>query len=283
MYIFEKITSDNRIRIITGIILIAAIIGIIVLSAQAYVKSTSDENAVSTLQEQIATLKSDVSAAETKLTVLSSQFDDAEGHIASSDYQQDSDINILQEGLTAVSNEISSLNSQMSSLVSQMSGIQAEVISDDSQISSIEAQLASITSQVSSVSNTAASLQTSLTSLERTVATLSNIVNRLNYPMANPVSLFTLKAISQQAGAQTLLYTFTPTVSGYIHITGNSSSTTGYIRISDNSASTSQAYIFGTANTLTIPLTAGHNYSIIFGNTAASGTVNAVLTGIYYY
>jgi peptidoglycan hydrolase CwlO-like protein len=283
MNVIERITASNRTNIIVGIILIVAIIGIIVLSIQAYVKANSDEDTLNLLQQQLTTLKSNVSTTETKLNTLSAQFDDAEGHIASSDYEQDSDIDVLQEGLTAANNEISSINSQISSILSQISGLQAEDISDNSQISSIRAQLTSLTSQLSSVSNTTASLQTSLTSLERTVATLSSIVNSINYPFTNPATLFTSKSISQVAGSQTVVYTFTPTISGYVYITGNSSSSTGYIRIADNSTSATQAYAFGTANNLSIPLTAGHNYSILFGNSATSGTVTAVLTGSYYY
>jgi hypothetical protein len=207
----------------------------------------------------------------------------AEGQVASISEQRDLDVATLQEGLTAADSQISSLSSQIGSVLSQFSAIQAEVISDNSQISSIEAQLASLTSQMSSVSGSVASLQTSLTSLEKTVATLSSIVNRLNYPLSNPIALFTSKTISQVAGAQTLLYTFTPTYSGYIYISGNSNSTTGYIRVADNSTTTYQTYAFGTANALTIPLSAGHNYSVYFGNTEASGTISAVLSGIYYY
>ena len=283
MNVIERITASSRTNIVVGIILIVAIIGIIILSIQAYVKANSDEDTIHLIQQQLATLKSNVSTTETKLNTLSAQFDDAEGHIASSDYEQDSDIDVLQAGLTAANNEISSINSQISSILSQISGLQSEEISDDSQISSIKAQLASLSSQLSSVSSTTASIQTSLASLERTVATLSRIVNSLNYPLTNPVLLFTSKTISQVAGSQTLVYTFTPTVSGYLYITGNSSSSTGYIRITDNSTSATQAYIFGTANTLNIPLTAGHNYSILFGNSATSGTVTAVLAGTYYY
>jgi uncharacterized coiled-coil protein SlyX len=276
MNVRERITTSNRTNLIIGIILIVAIIAIIILSIQAFFKVNSDEDTINLLQQQLATVKTDLTAAKTQLAALSSQFDDAEGHIASSDYEQDADIDILQEGLTTANKELSSINSQISGILSQVSGLQAKDISDDSQISSIMAQL-------SSVSNTTASIQTSITSLERTVATLSSIVSGLNYPLTNPAILFTSKSISQVAGSQTLVYTFTPAFSGYVYITGNSSSSAVYIRITDNSTSGTQVYAFGTGKTLTIPLSAGHNYSILFGNSAASGTVTAVLTGTYYY
>ena len=278
-----KETAYNRYLLAFGIILIIAIIGIIVSIVLIFARTGADEDTISTLRGEVAALESQLSTAQAELDLLASQVLGAEGRVASISEQRDLDVATLQEGLTATSNQISTLNSQMSSIVSQLSGIQAEVIADNSQISSIEAQLASLTSQLSSLSNTAASLQTSLTSLEKTVATLSSIVNRLNYPLSNPVALFTSKSIYQAAGAQTLLYTFTPTLNGYINITGNSNSSTGYIRITDNSTTATQTYDFGTTNTLTVPLTAGHNYSIFFGNTAPSGTVSAVLTGIYYY
>lgn len=278
-----KTTNYNRYLLAFGIILVVAIIGIIVSIVLTFARTGSDEENLSTLRGEVAALESQISAAEAELDSLASQVMGAEGKVASISEQRDIDVAILQEGLTTANNQISSLSSQVSSVLSQISGLQAEVISDDTQISSIEAQLVSLTSQLSSVSNTAASLQTSLTSLENKVTSLTSIVNSLKYPLSNPVTLFASKSISQAAGAQTLLYTLTPTTNGYIQITGNSTSATGYIRIIDNSTSATQVYAFGTVNNLTIPMAAGHNYSVYFGNTAASGTVNAVLTGIYYY
>jgi peptidoglycan hydrolase CwlO-like protein len=273
----------NRYLLAFGIILVVAIIGIIVSIVLTFARTGSDEETISTLRGEVAALESQLSTAQTKLDSLAVQVVGAEGRVASISEQRNSDVAALQGELTAATDQIASLGSQISSVLSQLSGLQAEVISDDSQISSIEAQLASLNTQLSSVSSTAASLQTKLTSLEKTVTTLSGIVNRLNYPLANPVALFISRSVNQSAGAQTLLYTFTATYNGYVYITGNSNSTTGYIRIVDNSTTASQTYAFGTSNTLTIPLTAGHNYSIYFGNTAASGTVSAVLSGTYYY
>lgn len=278
-----KETTYNRYLLAFGIILVIAIIGIIVSIVLTFARTGSDEETISTLRGEVAALENQLATAQTELNSLAVQVMGAEGRVASISEQRSIDIAALQEGIATANTQISSLGSQISGALSQLSGLQAEVISDDSQISSIEAQLASLNSQLSSVSSTAASLQTRLTSLEKTVTTLSSIVNRLNYPLVNPVALFTSKSVSQAASTQTLLYTFAPTLSGYIQITGNSNSSTAYIRITDNSTSTSQNYAFGTANTLTIPLTAGHYYSFVFGNTAASGTVSAVLTGIYYY
>lgn len=278
-----KTTAYNRYLLAFGIILIIAIIGIIISIVLTFARTGADEDTISSLREEVLALESQLSTAQTELDSLASQVTGAEGRVASISEQRDLDVATLQEGLTAANNQISSLGSQISSVLSQLSGLQAEVISDDSQISSIEAQLSSLTSQMSSVSSSVASLQNSLTSLEKTVATLSSIVNRLNYPLTNPVALFTSKSVTQAAGTQTLLLTFTPIYSGYIYISGNSNSATGYIRITDNSTTTTQTYAFGTVNAFTVPLTAGHNYSIFFGNTAVSGTVSAVLSAIYYY
>ena len=68
-----------------------------------------------------------------------------------------------------------------------------------------------------------------------------------------------------------------------IYISGTSNTTTGYIRVTNNTTSGSQTYAFGTGNTITVAVTAGHNYSIRFGNTAPSGTVTATLSAVYYY
>ncbi len=114
-------------------------------------------------------------------------------------------------------------------------------------------------------------------------ATLSATYYPTSSMTSNSATLFSSQTISQAHGTQTLLYTFTPPYSGYIYISGTSSSTTGYIRITNNTTSSSTNYAFGTGTTITAPVTAGYSYSIRFGNSDASGTITATLSAIYYY
>jgi uncharacterized protein YlxW (UPF0749 family) len=283
MNIIEKIFANKHTNMVIGFIIIIAIVGIIVLSIQAYVKSTSDENTINTLQGQIQVLESQLSSTKAQLITLSAKIEDTEGHIASSDYQQDTTITLLQDGLAQTSSDINVLNIQVNSLMENLSRLKTEISNDTASISSIEVQLSSLNSHLSSLSNTTTSLQNKLNSLENTVNSLSNTIKYLIPPATNPVVLFSSQTIYQGAGTQTLLYTFTPPKNGYIYISGSSNSTSTYIGITNNTASTFQNYIFGAGTTLSIPLMAGYNYSIILGNTAPSGTVTAKLTAIYYY
>jgi hypothetical protein len=93
--------------------------------------------------------------------------------------------------------------------------------------------------------------------------------------------LFSSQSISEGPSTYTSVYTFTPISSGPIYISGTSSSTTGYILIVNNSTGDSNTYAFGTINIIAVPLTAGYNYSISFGNQDPSGTITANLTGTY--
>ena len=283
MSIFEKVIASSRTNLVVGIILIIAIIGIIVLSIQAYVKSNADENTISSLQDQLASLENEAKTNEAKLILLSAQLDDAEGHIASSDYQRDADIVLLQESLAETEDNISTINNQITSLSSNVTILQSDINQDASSIASMELQLSSLTSQLSSLNNVVVALQNKLASLEITVDSLVNAAKYPQPPFTNSSVLVSSKTINQNAGTQTLLYTFSPPYNGYVYITGFSNSTTAYVRVVNNTTTAFLDYAFGSGQTFSIPIYAGYSYSIIFGNTASSGTITATLTVIYYY
>jgi peptidoglycan hydrolase CwlO-like protein len=264
---------------IVGIVLIAAIIAIIVLSSLTYVKTVSDENTISMLREQLFALQTQLSTARTELDTLTNKVTVADAQIGSLSDKEASDVSSLQDKLSSANELISSLSSQINSVVSQITSLQTDIYSDTGTIASIQSQLNSIGSQVSTLSSTTTSLQNALTSLENTVDLLIEQVNELTAAATNPVILFSSRAVSQAFGSQTLLYTFTPTYNGYIYI---SSSTTGYIRATNNTTSTYTDYAFGTGTTVSAAVIGGYNYSIRFGNSEASGTITATLTAIYY-
>ena len=285
-----KTTTYNQYLLTFGIILIIAIIGVIGSFVFTFARTGSDEEKISTLREEVVALKSQLSTAESQLSTaqaeldsLASQVMGAEGRVASISEQRDADVATLQEGLTTANNQIDALSSQIGSVLSQLSGLQAEVIADDSNIATLQSQLSSINTQLASLGETTASLGNTLTSLGNTVDSLVSQVNRLTSTATNPVILFSSQAISQAFGAQTLLYTSTPTYNGHFRISGTSSSTTGYIRVTNNSTATYTDYPFGTGTTVTAAVTAGYSYSIIFGNSDASGTITALLSATYNY
>ena len=278
----EENKTYNKTQIIVGIIMAAAIIGIIVLSILTYVKTVSDENTINTLWDQLVALQTQLSNARTELNTLSGQVSVADVKISTLTSKEASDISSLQNELSSATDDISTLTSQINSLVFQISGIQSEITSDAGVIASIQSQLTSINTQLSSLGNTTVSLQNTLTSLKNTVDSLVIQVNNLSSAATNPVTLFSSQPVSQAFGTQTLLATFPPTYSGNVYVSGTSSSATGYIRVTNNNTSAFTIYAFGTGTTITAPVTAGYSYSIRFGNSDASGTITATLSGTYY-
>lgn len=277
----EKATYNWR-NIIVGSILAAAVIGIIVLSILTYINSTADERTIGTLYAKSVSLQNQLSKAESQLALLSSQIAGTEQQISNLRNKEAEDITSLQGDLSTATDQISSLSNQVGSVLSQISSLQADVSLDASNIASLQSQLASINTQLTSLNNTTVSLQSTLTSLGSAVDSLVARVNSLTSTATNPVVLFSSHPVSQTFGTQSLVYTYTPTYNGYFYIGGTSSSTTGYIRISNNSTATYTDYPFGTGTTVTVGVTAGYNYSIIFGNSDASGTITATLSATYY-
>jgi hypothetical protein len=100
-------------------------------------------------------------------------------------------------------------------------------------------------------------------------------------PTAGSINLFVSQAVSQEAGAQTTVYTFTPAYSGNMFINGTSNSLTSYILVVNTKPNTSTIYNFGKGIENKIPLISGNTYLIYFGNHDTSGTITATLTGTY--
>jgi peptidoglycan hydrolase CwlO-like protein len=278
----EKTINYSRTNLIIGIILAVAVIGIIVLSILTFVKTVSDENNINALQDQMVTLLRQLSETRTELNTLSGEISVAYEKIATLTSKENADIAALQDDLSSAADDITSLTNQLSSTAAQVASLQAEVSSDSGTVASLQTQLNSVNSQLSGLATTTTTLQNTLTSLNSTVNSLLLQVKALTSAASNPIALFTSKPISQSAGTQTLLHTFTPSYNGYIYVSGTSNTTTGYIRVTNNTLSTYSDYVFGTGTTITSGVTGGQTYSISFGNTEASGTITANLSGVYY-
>ena len=115
------------------------------------------------------------------------------------------------------------------------------------------------------------------------VNSLKTTVDKLTAPAPHSVILFSSQTISQAFGTQTLLYALTTPYSGFISISGTSSSTTGYIRVTNNTTGFTTYYVFGTGNNVNVTVNAGQRYTLYFGNSDTLGTITATLSAIYFY
>jgi len=283
MTIREKLTSYNWTYITIGIVLTVAIVGSIVLSILTYLKAASDEKTIDTHQRQLVLLEAQLEAARTGLESLSEEVSEAEGKVASVNDQQALSIAILEDELAAANNQVASLTSQLNNVLVQITNLTTEVTSDTSAISVIQTRLSSIVSELSALNTTAASLQSKLTSLENKVNSLKATVDKLTAPITNSIVLFSSQTITQAFGTQTLLYALTTPYSGFISISGTSSSATGYIRVTNNTTGFTTYYVFGTGNNVNVTVNAGQRYTLYFGNSDTLGTITATLSAIYFY
>jgi hypothetical protein len=116
---------------------------------------------------------------------------------------------------------------------------------------------------------------------------ITAVVNATFYPGGsggtNQTTLFSNYAVSQNYGASTTVHNFTASVSGYVTISGTSSSSSSYIEFYNlTSPGSSATQIFGSGTTLNFNVVSGNAYDIKFWNlNSGSGTVTATLTGVY--
>jgi hypothetical protein len=198
----------------------------------------------------------------------------------------DSDISSLEGQLASAKSQIISLQSQTSSDSSKISSLQTQLASANSLISSLEAEITSLKNQVSSASSTISSLESQLSSLSSQITSLQSQVTTLQYYLSSsttPTLIGSSLTVTQSYGQQSLVTSFPASTTGYLYISGYSTSSTGYIYTINSNYGTSSTYTFGTTSTtVTIPVQAGTVY-IYFGNSDSSGTITAYFSSIYYY
>jgi hypothetical protein len=279
----EQGSTYSRNQLIIGAIAAVAIIAIVVLSIMTFVKTVSDENTISTLHEQLVALQTQLSTARGEVDSLAGKVEETDSQLSTLSDKEAADISSLQNDLSSTAGAITELKSQISGTLAQVASLQAEVNSDSGVVASMQTQLSSINSQLTSMSNVIISLQNTLTNLESGIDSLQIQVNALKTGTGSPTTLFTSKPVSQSFGTETiLLYSYIPTQSGYINISGTSSSTTGYIRVTNNTTASFTDYAFGTSNNISALVTGGRSYSISFGNTDVAGTITATLNAVFY-
>jgi chaperonin cofactor prefoldin len=259
------------------IVLVIVIVAFSVLYYQMSSHITNNDSAITTLQNQTTTLQSQLSSTNSQISSLGGE------------------ISTLTNDLTNDGTQISSLNSQLGSANSQITALSQQLDDANTKIGTLQAddsssssQIATLQSQQSSLLNTINSLQSQLTSTQGTVNSLQSeineeqsTINTLTSEINTPVTLFSSQGISQGPNTTTLVYEFTPAYTGYISVSGISSSATGYILIVNNDAGTSSTYAFGTGTTIYVQLVNSDDYSIYFGNRDTSGIITATLSGTY--
>jgi len=279
--------------LVMAVLLVLVIVGSIVFAVQSSNRITANSNNINSTQQTVASLQTQLSSANTTISSLSNQLNAANTQISHLQSQESSDqtqittlqtglkplqtgltsaqstLTSLQTGLTSVTTQVSTLANQLNSANSQITALQGNVSSSSTQISALQTQLSTITSQLTSLQSSVTTLTTEVSNISS--STLTN----------NQIILFTSEGISQTYNTQNLLYTFTPTYSGYVDISGSSSSSTGYIRVTNNSLNSTTTYAFATGTVVTAQLTAGYNYTLYFGNTDTTGTITATLSGFY--
>ena len=135
-------------------------------------------------------------------------------------------------------------------------------------------KLSSVNSKLSTANDEVASLQSKAASLQNIVSLSQSSVE---------LNLFT---VNQPAGSKTAVVTFPANYSGYIVVSGTSTTNNGYAMIEDSNAKytfNAMKFVFsGGAINQTIPVLPG-NITVYFGNTNPFVGATATLTVTYYY
>jgi septal ring factor EnvC (AmiA/AmiB activator) len=262
---------------IISIALIIVVAAFTVLYMQASSRITNNDSTVSDLKDQLTSQQSQLASANTQLASIGGQITTLTSNVASDSSQ-----------ITSLGNQLSSADSQIAAFTKQLNDADSEISALQGQNSSSSSQLATLQGQLSSLQDTLNSVQSQLTSTQGTVNSLQSQINSeestlngITQEINTPVTLFSSRSITQGPNAATLIYSFSPAYSGYVSISGISSSDTGYLLIVNEDADTSATFAFGRGTTVYIPLEGGPDYSIYFGNHDLSGTITASLSGTY--
>lgn len=196
--------------------------------------------------------------------------------------------------IATMQTQVSQLSSQVSTQNSQITKLQSDLTAANASVSSLQTQLTSASTKESSTESSLAAANASISSLQSQLTTANGQVTTLQSQVTdlqnvNNLSQSTIEAssytVSQSAGSETVVSSFTATYPGYILVTGSSTSSTGYIRVVDSYSSyypSSTRYTFGTGTNLIIPVLPGTVY-VYFGNEDASGTPTGYISATYYY
>jgi septal ring factor EnvC (AmiA/AmiB activator) len=262
---------------IVSIALIVVVAAFTVLYFQLNSRTADNNSALATQTAQVASLQSQLSAANSQVSTLGGQVATLSKNLASAD----STISTLSTQLTSVNSQITSLTKQINTTGSQIAALQGQTSSSGSQINTLQTQLGTLQNAINELKSQSVSTQGAITSLQSQLNTAQSTLDTLTQQINTPVTLFAPRSITQAANTNSIVYSFVPAYSGYISISGISSSTTGYITIVNDDLGTSNTYNFGKGTTVYVQLSNSYHYSIYFGNHDVSGTITATLSGMY--
>ena len=258
---------------IVGVILIALIVGVIIGGVQL----SHNINKTNLNGNNIATLQGKLIVSQWGNIIPDRSIENGQysiNCITNTDTSTGTQISALQTSLSSADSQLKALATQLTTFGANVQTLQNSSNTNGTQISSIQ-------SQVTTLQSSLTTLQSTVNSLNTTVSSLSTQINNLSTTINSPVALLTSYAFTQSFGTQTTMTSYTPNYSGYLNITGSSSSATSYIRVNNNNLSTYTDYTFGTGTTINAAVTSGYNYSVIFGNSATTGTINATISVTY--
>jgi cell division protein FtsL len=174
-------------------------------------------------------------------------------------------INNLQSQITEKNSTISSLNTMISSL--------------NSTISSLNNMIFSLNQTNQTLQNTVNQLELNVSNLQLDVAYLNNItlLNASAYLLSD-------QALSQAAGASTIVFENPLSFAGYVSVGVQSTSNTTYVGVAYYSygITYNNNVTVGTGGTAAFPILGGAT-AIIVGNKETVNSVNATVTATYYY
>ena len=268
--------------LIAVIVIIIGVVGFLVYHSQASSTITLNEASIASLESQATSLGNQLTTANTEITTLQTQ--------ALADGNQ---INTLQNDLStstaqaaSLQGQVTSANGQITTLQTQLATITSQAASLQTQFDTANAQLATLQTQVGTSSTQITSLQNQLATANTQIVTLQASITTLQSTLSLSLSTTELNesALTQAAGAETMIVSFTADNAGYVYVAGTSSSATAFIRVTGSYGGYTYtgSHIFGTSNTVIIPVLPGTVY-VYFGNTDSSGTPTADISVTYDY
>jgi peptidoglycan hydrolase CwlO-like protein len=238
---------------------------------------TSYQSQVKSLTDQLNSANTQIASVTGKLNVASGQIITLNGNLDSAGSQ----VNSLQNQLNSANSQAASLQGQLSTANSKVSSLQSQVDDANSKVSSLQTQLDKANSQIALLQSPSivSNLQSQLDAANAQIAENQKILGLLaSTNVANALP------ISQNAGKETQVASFTANYAGYVAIGGRSSTASGYIRLEDTFEGyvSNIHYSFNTGDILKIPVLPG-TVTIYYGNTDSSGSPTATITAVYYY
>jgi peptidoglycan hydrolase CwlO-like protein len=263
----ESYRKVNKPLIVVGVLLVCLAIGFFFYYSNATSAISTANSLISNLRNQNTATVSQSNLMGDQLTAANSQITTLKSQLAADESQ----ISTIQGQLSTTAAGLASTQNQLNTANSQVSSLQGQLGNASSQATSLQGQLTSANTQIST-------LQSQVNSLNAQIQTLQTTIN--NNQSSTSTQLISGLNITQNPGQQSLLTSFNATTSGYLNVTGYSSSVTGYIRTINTNYGASTNYTLGTASsTVMIPIQTG-TVSIYFGNSDATGTITATINNI---